>query len=96
MVTRIVEYDVNSGRVGVFFLNLFQHFRSGFCIILFAVGEGEHAGYEIKRALNVDPLTTRYGPDRRLLTIREPTMGWTALILGMHSVRKQKFLPHGQ
>ena len=96
MVTRIVEYDVNCGRVRVVLLNLFQYLPSGFSIDLCALDEGERGGFEIKRTLNVDPLTTQCGLDRRLLTLREPAMGWTALILGMHRVRKQNFLTRNQ
>ena len=60
---------------------------NGCSIDLFVFDEGELEGFEINRALNVEPLAVRFGSDRRLLTFREPAMSGTALILGMHGVR---------
>ena len=71
MVTRIVDYDVNYGLRVVVFLNLFQQLPSGFSIDLFALDEGELEGFEIKRALKIDPPATRSGFNRRLLILRK-------------------------
>ena len=92
MVTCIVEYDVNYAQRGIGFLNLFQHLPGGYSIDLFALDKDELGSFEIKCALNVDPLATRCGFNRRLLILREPAMSWTALILGVHGVRKQDCL----
>ena len=81
MVTCIVEYDVNYTHRGVGFLNLFQHFPGGYSIDLFALDEDKLGSFKIKCALNVDPLATRRGFNRRLLILREPAMSRTALIL---------------
>ena len=93
MVTCIVEYDVNHTHRGVGIRNLFQHLPGGYSIDLFALNKDELKSFEIKCALNVDPLATRCGFNRRLLILREPTMSRTALILG-GAKRPQSGLSH--
>ena len=92
VTTRIVEHDVNCDLRRVVSLNQFQHFQGGFSIDFFAFDEGELEGFEIKRALNVEPFATRCGLCLGVLTLREPVMSGTALILEMHSVRRHDFL----
>ena len=92
MVTCIVEYDVNFTHRGVNFLNLFQHLPGGYSIDLVALDKDELGNFEIKCALNVDPLATRCGFNRRLSILRKPAMSRTVLILGVHGVRKQDCL----
>ena len=91
MATCIVEHDVGHAHRGVDFLNLFRHLLGGYSIDRFALDEDELECFVIKCALNVDPLATRCGFYRGLLILREPAMSRTALILGMHCVRKQNF-----
>ena len=96
-IRRIVEYGVNCGFLGEVFLNLFRQLKGDLNIDLFALDAGESESFEIKCARKIKPLATRCGFNRRLLTLREPPMRWTALIFGMHGVRKQqKFLTRKQ
>ena len=92
MVTCIVEYDVTYGQRWVGFLNLFCQLIGGYSIDLFVLDEDEFESFEIMCALNVEPLATRCGCNRRILSPRELPMSRTALILRMHCVGKQKFL----
>ena len=69
--------------------DLFQQLKGGLGIDPFTLNGDELETIEIKRTLKVEPLATRSGFNRRLLVLWEPTMGWTALILGMHSIQKQ-------
>ena len=92
MIARIVEDDVNKIRQRIGYFDLFQQLKGGFGIDPFTLNGDELETIEIKCTLKVEPLATRSGFNRRLLVLWEPTMGWTALILGMHSIRKQNFV----
>ena len=96
MITCIVGYEINFGGLGVIFFNLFQQFPKGHSVDRVGLDNGQIAVFEIKRSVKVEPLATRCCLNRDLLTLLEPAISGTALILGMHGVQMHDYLTRKQ
>ena len=96
MITCIVDYEVNLGDLGAVFFNLLQQFPKGHSVDRVGHDDGQISVFEIKRSVKVEPLATRCCLNRGLLTLLEPAMSGTALILEMHGVQKHDYFARKQ
>ena len=80
----------------MFFYNPFQQIPKGHNVDRVGLDDGQISVFEIKRSVKVEPLATRCCLNRDLLTLLEPAMSETALILGMHGVQMHDYLTRKQ
>ena len=76
--------------------SFFQQFPKGRSVDRVGLDDGQISVFEIKRSVKVEPLATRCCLNPDLLTLLEPAMSGTALILGMHGVQKNDYLARKQ